>query len=448
MIDVSSTRPLVSIELSIESCMEIGSTVAYESVRSSSSYFLTLAKQRCDVDCVLGIDYLLSYPEASFIVHQSIEILCVTPGHTLTTNFGQQQNIIGIIKRCILMSINNNDNYLIQNQTIINLYESGIPPDVIASQLDINTVDVMDTLTNRKEDLKRKEKSVMDISLKPKMGMIYLDSVFNIESAIKDSQKRIWSELKVEPKFSIPLGSSKEILEKFVNTNIFLVILYVDLVSSTKISMNLPLKRLAPIIQTFTQEMSIIIDAYGGYVLKYVGDAVLAFFFTEKDDLCLPCSNAVNCGYSMVKIINEGINPILEENGYPELGIRVGIDVGENAVVQYEFRIKTYDIAEEQNRKENELNNDSYKKYNTHTLQEPNLDVLGYTINIATKMTSFAIPNQIIIGEAVYNKLDNKKQDQFNKIHIDNKSWDFLDNTTGNIYGLYGNLIQSPYIYE
>ena len=60
----------------------------------------------------------------------------------------------------------------------------------------------------------------------------------------------------------------------------------------------------------------------------------------------MPCINAVNCGYSMVKIINEGINPILEEYGYPELGIRVGIDVGENAVVHYEFKIKTHDVTE------------------------------------------------------------------------------------------------------
>ena len=43
------------------------------------------------------------------------------------------------------------------------------------------------------------------------------------------------------------------------------------------------------------------------------------------------------------------------------------------------------------------------------------MDVLEYTNNIATKTTSFASPNQIIIGEAVYDKLDNKKQNRFNK---------------------------------
>jgi adenylate cyclase len=346
------------------------------------------------------------------------------------------------------MSINNIDNYLFQNQTILNLYESGISPDVIASQLDISTVDVINTLRNRQEDNKRKEKSVMDASLTPKIGMIYLDSIFDVESAIKDTQKRIWSELKVEPKFSIPLENTQELLEKFANTHIVLVILYVDLVSSTKLSMDLPLKILAPIIQAFTQEMSLIVDAYGGYVFKYVGDAVLAFFFTEKDNLYLPCSNAVNCGYSMVKIINEGMNPILEENGYPELGIRVGIDVGENAVVQYEFKINTYKITEEQNLKENGFKNDNNKKNNTSIVKEPHLDILGYTINIASKMTSLARPNQIIIGEAVYNKLDIKKKDRFKKIHIDNESWNFLDHTTGNIYDVYSNSIKPPNTYE
>jgi class 3 adenylate cyclase len=165
--------------------------------------------------------------------------------------------------------------------------------------------------------------------------------------------------------------------------------------------MNLPLKRLAPIIQAFTQEMSIIVDAYGGYFFKYVREVVIAFFFTKKDNLYLPCINAVNCGYSMVRIINEGINPILEEYGYPELGIRFDIDLGENAVVHYEFKIKTYDVTIEQNLKENGLNNNNNKKYIAKTSQEPHLDVLEYTNNIATKMTSFASPNQILIGEAV-----------------------------------------------
>src|SRR5215212_9125456 len=304
------------------------------------------------------------------------------------------------------MHSGNIDNHLFQNQTIVNLYESGIPPDVIASQLDVKTVDVMDTLTNRQKDIERKEKSVMDASSTPKIGMIHLDSVFDVESAIKETQKRIWRELKVEPKFSIPLESSKGLLEKFVNTNVVLVILYADLVSSTKLSMNLPLKRLVPIIQAFTQEMALIVDAYGGYVFKFVGDAILSFFFVaEKNDLNLPCSKAINCGYSMIQVIKEGINAILEEYGYPELSIRIGIDVGKNAVVKYDVITNSNKVNDEipvKNNSKMNNNNQSNRDIKTNERKNPLFDILGYTINTASKMNQYAKPNQIIIGSAVF----------------------------------------------
>ena len=41
--------------------------------------------------------------------------------------------------------------------------------------------------------------------------------------------------------------------------------------------MTLPADRFVTLIQTFTQEMSLMIRAYGGYILKYVGNAIAAF---------------------------------------------------------------------------------------------------------------------------------------------------------------------------
>jgi class 3 adenylate cyclase len=271
------------------------------------------------------------------------------------------------------------------------------------------------------------------------MGMIYLDSVFDIGSAIKDTQKRTWSELKVGHKFYIPLDSTRTLLEKFINTNIDLVILHVDLVSSTRLSMNLPLPRLVPIVQAFTQEMSLIVEAYGGYVFKYVGDAVLAFFFIEKDNLYLPCINAVSCGLSMVRIIEEGMNAILNENGYPELEIRVGIDVGESAVIQYGIGTFDYTETEKKKSKEKNLTQDANKRGNINVKREPYLDIMGYTINTASKMTGFARPNQIVIGDAVYKRLDNNTKQNFENVKIDSELWSFIDNSTGNVYRVYGN---------
>ena len=45
--------------------------------------------------------------------------------------------------------------------------------------------------------------------------------------------------------------------------------------------MNLSANRLADIIRAFTQEMSILIASYGGYIMKFIGDAVTSLFFSK-----------------------------------------------------------------------------------------------------------------------------------------------------------------------
>jgi adenylate cyclase len=54
--------------------------------------------------------------------------------------------------------------------------------------------------------------------------------------------------------------------------------MYADLVGSTNMNMTLPVDKMVTIIRAFTYEMTYIVRSYGGYVLKYVGDAIIAFF--------------------------------------------------------------------------------------------------------------------------------------------------------------------------
>jgi len=54
-------------------------------------------------------------------------------------------------------------------------------------------------------------------------------------------------------------------------------------------------------------------------------------------------------------------------------------------------------------------------------------------------MTQYAKPNQIIIGSGVFDNLDKDNKRKFRKIHTANESWNYIDNSNGNIYGLYGN---------
>ena len=168
--------------------------------------------------------------------------------------------------------------------------------------------------------------------------------------------------------------------------------------------MTLPTEKLATIVQAFTQEMSLLISAYGGYVFKYVGDALLAFFVLNNNSLYLPCSNAVNCGRSMIRVMQDGINPILNDNDYPEMGVRVGIDVGENMVVQYGWSTNSYTLLETNhsneanylkgkdaqyyidNKEAVRLTSDNGGRIKTNRIiRKPHLDVLGYTTSIGSK---------------------------------------------------------------
>ncbi len=77
---------------------------------------------------------------------------------------------------------------------------------------------------------------------------------------------------------------------------------------------------------------------YWGYVLKYIGDEVLAFFVVEKVEYCnddkndtissnlLQSNNVISCTFTAIKIIKKGLNPILNQYDYPELKVRIGID--------------------------------------------------------------------------------------------------------------------------
>jgi hypothetical protein len=51
-------------------------------------------------------------------------------------------------------------------------------------------------------------------------------------------------------------------------------------------------------------------------------------------------------------------------------------------------------------------------------------------------MTNFAKPNQIIIGEEVYLNLAMQTKRKFKNLDMGNIEWNYINNSTGNTYGL------------
>ena len=154
------------------------------------------------------------------------------------------------------------------------------------------------------------------------------------ETLVAQTQERMWRALKRRYQYDSNLNPAQTFLLNHVNSKIQLVIMYVDLVGSTDMNMTLPVDKLVTIIRAFTYEMSSVIQSHKGYVLKYVGDAVISFFPSSYNKL-MACDNAIYCAQSMITVVWNGINPILNQYDYPELSIKIGIDEGENVIVQY-----------------------------------------------------------------------------------------------------------------
>jgi class 3 adenylate cyclase len=307
----------------------------------------------------------------------------------------------------------------------LNLYKSGIPLEVIAFQTDLDVQEVQN-IVSREEQKNSDEK----IYSAPSLSEFYLDAIVDIDELIKNAQARTWSALQAK-EFNISTEDSRQILENLLESKTRLVIIHVDLVGFTKLCMSLPANRLADIIRAFTQEVSILISSYGGYILKFVGDAVLGFFLvksSEKNDDKLPCINAVNCALSMISVIRHGINPILSQYDYPEIHVRIGVDVGENVVVQYGWETNIL-------------------KHGTEKIltKKPIIDILGYTISIAVKMTSLAESDQIVIGQMVYDSVDKTLKERFKEFPIHTEVWNYISSTTGGIYRLYGSIRDYTY---
>jgi adenylate cyclase len=194
-----------------------------------------------------------------------------------------------------------------------------------------------------------------------------------------------------------------------ISTKIPIIIIYADLVGSTKMSMTLPIDNLVSIVRIFDYHISNVVDTLGGYVLKYAGDAVISFFPSSVDNQnkYLSSGTAVESGKLMINSIKEEVNSFMHKiYNYPELYVKVGIDAGENAIVQF-----GYD-------------------------QRSPIDILGYGMNVASKIMSVTGANKVSIGENVYKSLEPSVQDEFHELTITDR-WKYVNYGTDKPYKIY-----------
>ena len=224
---------------------------------------------------------------------------------------------------------------------------------------------------------------------------------------IKKSQERVLNSVKNGIEYPPFVDNSEEFLRNHVNSRVHIFVMYVDLVGSTNLTLSLPVEKIVTIVSSFAQEMAYTVTQFGGYMLKFVGDAVLAYFNAEND-LIYPADNIINCAKSMLRVLTDGINPILTISGYPPLAAKIGIDHGQNIIVRY--------------------GSDKRKSH---------VDILGPSMNMASKIQNMAEPNQLLIGGDVYDKLHPETQKSFKKKTFSKTKWKYHHRGTGKLYPIY-----------
>jgi len=260
-------------------------------------------------------------------------------------------------------------------------------------------------MTENKEDVNNSKKS--NPSLVDMLLSKNSEEILDSDTMILETQKRVWGALKKGYEYSGSINESEQFLRKNVFSKLDMVVLYVDLVGSTTMTLEMPEEKIAIIISSFSQEMAAVIRQHHGYVLKFVGDAVIGYFVAEENGL-LAADNAVNCAKSMISVIQKGINPILNQYDYPDLMVKIGVDFGQNIVVRYGADVR-----------------------NSH------VDLMGPAMNIAAKIQHMAKPNQILIGNDVYQRIHPTTQKEFSQIVWKNNEWKYRSRLTGEIYNIY-----------
>ena len=145
-------------------------------------------------------------------------------------------------------------------------------------------------------------------------------------------------------------------------------VVFSDLVDSTRLSQQLDPEAYRDLIQSYQQAAAAVVDHYQGYIARYLGDGILIYFGfpTAHDD---DAERAVNAGYDIVAAI-EKLNKerLLREE--PALAVRLGIHTGPAVVSE---------IGDPRN---------------------SNVQVLGDTINIASRVQEHAPHNTVAITQA------------------------------------------------
>jgi len=157
-------------------------------------------------------------------------------------------------------------------------------------------------------------------------------SIRDLKQYFAEASERVTKSLESELEWKPEEDRGAGFLERHVGSKLLFVVLYIDMVNSTRLSRVLSDIAYRSLLSTFMRETTLIVDAHGGYVHKYIGDGLIAFFPAENNYSGMTDS-AVDCGLVMGLLMSQVLNPLLRKKAYPFIEFRIGIDSGGSTFV-------------------------------------------------------------------------------------------------------------------
>ncbi len=171
-----------------------------------------------------------------------------------------------------------------------------------------------------------------------------------------------------------------------METKLDLIVIYSDIVGSTKTVKHLSPKQVRRFYSIFLNEMTHVIGDFGGRVLKYVGDCIIGFFVLPNKGWISQVDSVFLCIKMMDKIMKESISSIAQAEGLPAMSCRIGADCGEVQVI----KIGVEGIYTE-------------------------IDVFGDVMNITKKICDKAQSGEILVGKNLWELFYSSHKGQFEK---------------------------------
>jgi len=165
----------------------------------------------------------------------------------------------------------------------------------------------------------------------------------------------------------------KKIKKQLAGDKETVTILYTDIRGFTTLSESLPPEEVVKLLNEYLPPMSSIVYRFGGYLDKFIGDAILAVFsapFPQADDPW----RAVQAAHAMQKEMTK-LSEIWEKQNRLSFQVGIGINTGEVVLGNV---------------------GSQYKKDYT---------VIGDTVNVAARLCGLAKGGEILLSEATYEQV-------------------------------------------